>query len=67
MSNTSGTQKIRRIIRDEKLSWAAKGLGCHLASFNAKVRFANTIFDGTFDALQELQKNNYLEIEEANY
>jgi len=48
------------IIRDANLSWAAKGLGCFLTTTRDGVRFPNSIWDGTVDALQELVNHGYI-------
>lgn len=53
----------RAILADPKLSWAAKGLGCHLTTTREGVRFPNVVWDGTMAALDELVKREYVLIE----
>lgn len=57
-------QKRKVILNDKNLSWAAKGLGCHLTLTKGSLRFPNRIFDGTLDALEELKREGYISINE---
>lgn len=56
--------RIRVITEDDTLTWAAKGLGCYLASHRAAVKFPNKLWDGTMDAMKELNKAGYIDIQE---
>jgi len=53
----------RTILADPNLSWAAKGLGCHLSMVRVGVRFPNKLWDGTMGALDELIKHEYIFID----
>lgn len=57
--------KRRKILNDKHLSWAAKGLGCHLTLTKCSTRFPNTLWDGTMDALEELKREGYITINEV--
>ena len=52
------------LLNDAGLSWAAKGLGCHLTTTKDGVRFPNSVWDGTMDALAELSRAGYLLVTE---
>lgn len=62
---TIAEQKRRAILLDRQLSWAAKGLGCHLTLTKRSIRFPNSIWDGTMDALEELRRAGYIAINEV--
>ena len=53
---------LNAIINDSSLTWAAKGLGAYLTTQREGVRFPNSIYDGTMDALQNLADYGYLNI-----
>lgn len=59
--------KMAAILEDRALSWAARGLGAYLTTTRQGLRFPNTIFDGTMDALEELKRWGYLTIQDANF
>jgi hypothetical protein len=50
------------IMGDAGLTWAAKGLGMHLIRQREGVRFPNSIYDGTMDALQNLADHGYINV-----
>ena len=52
--------RLNAILRDGDLSWCAIGLACHLTTQKNGVRFPNSIFDGTMDALEELERRGYI-------
>ena len=57
--------KRRCLLNDATLSWSAKGLGCYLTTTREGVRFPNTLWDGTMDALEELRRNGYLTVKQV--
>lgn len=61
----SPMELIRTILNDRSLSWGATGLGVYLVYQAEGVRFPNTAWDGTMDALNELRDKDYLHIIEV--
>lgn len=57
-------ERTRRILANQDLGWAAKGIGCHLAQVRSDIRFPNCVWDGTMAALDELIREGYIEIQE---
>ena len=57
-------ERIRRILGDKHLGWAAKGIGCHLAYCKGEIRFPNSMWDGTMNGLDELVREGYVTVKE---
>lgn len=57
-----GLGRLNAILGDKELTWAAKGLGAYLNDQKDGVRFPNSIYDGTMDALQCLADHGYINV-----